>query len=100
MACLDPAWTDLKDREAARKINRGEHPDVHPFTFTSLTKLGLSTNYLSGSVRYLPEPLHPRDMTWIDWTKNPAMVRAALLLVGGNGSQNTLLALYHAISIY
>ena len=37
---LDPAWTDLKDKVAARNIQRlGEHPDTHPFTFTNLTKL-------------------------------------------------------------
>ena len=36
---LDPAWTDLKDKVAARNIARGEHPDTHPFTFTNLTKL-------------------------------------------------------------
>ena len=36
---LDPAWTDLKDKVAARNISRGEHPDTHPFTFTNLTKL-------------------------------------------------------------
>ena len=36
---LDPAWTDLKDKVAARNIARGEHPDTHPFTFTNLVKL-------------------------------------------------------------
>ena len=36
---LDPSWTDLKEREARRKISRGEHPDTHPHTFTSLQKL-------------------------------------------------------------
>ena len=36
---LDPAWTDLKEKVAARNIARGEHPDTHPFTFTNLTQL-------------------------------------------------------------
>ena len=36
---LDPAWTELKDKVAARNIARGEHPDTHPFTFTNLTQL-------------------------------------------------------------
>ena len=36
---LDPAWTELKDKVAARNIQRGEHPDTHPFTFTNLTQL-------------------------------------------------------------
>ena len=35
----DPAWGDLKAKIEQRQLQRGEHPDTHPYVFQNLTQL-------------------------------------------------------------